>query len=104
VIGARRQIDLRPRNVEKTERVPCRLRPRLVSVDHVVGHRRDPRRGRGSWANRTKGRENCHIPIVPGVRGRAASTRAQVRQRIDLGAAAQLTQSRLQCDRRGGIA
>ena len=43
-IGARRQIDLGARDVQKAERVAGGERARFVGVDDVVGNGRDARR------------------------------------------------------------
>jgi hypothetical protein len=39
-IGTGRQIDLGPRDVQETQRITGRKRPRFGAVDDVVGHRR----------------------------------------------------------------
>jgi hypothetical protein len=53
-------VDLCPGHMEKAQRISGRQRTCFVSVDDVVGYRRDTRRGGRSRTKRAKRRESRH--------------------------------------------
>jgi hypothetical protein len=62
-IGVRRQIDFRPRHMEKTQRIASE-RTRLLRVDDVVGDGSDARGGSGNGAKRTEGAYGGHRGLL----------------------------------------
>ena len=60
-IGAGGQIDLGPRDVEKTQRIAAGKRARFLRVDDIVGNGGDPVRDSRIGANSTEGSDDSHL-------------------------------------------
>ena len=59
-VGARRQIDFGPRDVQKTQGIAAGKGARFFGVDDVIGNGGDPRRGGRIGANSTEGSDDSH--------------------------------------------
>ena len=63
-IGPRRHVDLRPRNMEKAERVRRRQCAGLVHINDIVRNSRHARRCLRDRSDRTKRTHNSHEPLI----------------------------------------